>query len=373
MLEKKLIKGSDVVGLKRFIIDKVSEFADFCAFGLQNKYYKYLFNNELTHFEGINEPLSAEYKKQIKDVWEKRYNTKVDMRWFAHYAHCYGEESPLYIPDNIFHSIIEPYFNRDEYFRCMSNKNYFEKWLPNLKHVTTIVRNIKNTWYDSDFNFLTDEDVVEKLSVYTEIVVKQSVDSAGGAGVQFISDKITMEKLQEIKRSFKDDFIIQEVLTQHDCLNEIYPHSVNTIRIMTFNWHGKIHVLSSLLRMGVDGNRVDNMVSGGVNCAIGEDGSLCNKLYNAVGALFEGHPNSGSVEGKKIENFQAVVNCACQAHKYLPYMGLISWDFALSKNGEPVLVEFNIKPQGLDLHQRENGPIFGNMTLDVLDEVFKNK
>lgn len=361
------------MSLGRFIVDTGSKVSDFFAFGLQNKYYRYLFNKELAHFEGVNNPLSSEYQKKIDNLWKKRYNIKVDKRWFAHFTHCYGEESPYYIPDNIFHSIIEPYFNRDEYVRCMSNKNYFEKWLPNVKHVVTLVRNVKNVWYDSDFNVLTDKEVVDILAKYSEFVAKPSIDSAGGAGVQFIKEKMDVKNLAELKDSFTNDFVIQEVLKQHECLDEIYPYSVNTIRIMTFNWHGEIYVLSALLRMGVNGNRVDNMVSGGVNCAIRSDGTLCNKLYNAIGTLFEGHPNSGSMEGKKIENFQAIVETACTSHKQLPYMGIISWDFALNEDCEPVLVEFNIKPQGLDLHQRENGPLFGNLTVNVLDEVFAKR
>lgn len=361
------------MGLGRFIVDAGSKASDFFAFGMQNRYYRYLFNRELAHFEGANNPISAEYKKQIDDLWKKRYKIKVDKRWFAHFSHCFGEESPYYIPDNIFHSLIEPYFNRDEYFKCMANKNYFEKWLPNLKHVVTIIRNIKDVWYDTDFNVLTDKQVVEKLGQYSEVVAKPSIDSAGGAGVQFISEKIDEQKLAQLKNSFKNDFVIQEVFQQHECLNDIYPHSVNTIRLMTFNYKGEITVLSTLLRMGVNGKRVDNMVSGGVNCAIHADGTLSNKLYNAIGTLFEGHPNSGSLENRKIENFEAVVKAACDSHKQLPYMGIISWDFALNCDAEPVLVEFNMKPQGLDLHQRENGPIFGDMTISVLDEVFKNK
>lgn len=361
------------MGLVRLIVDTGSKVADWVAFGLQNKYYWYLFNRELAHFEGINNTLSAEYKKQIDALWKKRYNIKVDKRWFAHYTHCYGKETPYYIPDNVFHSIIEPYFNRDEYVRCISNKNYFEKWLPDLKHVVIVVRSVKNVWYDAEFNVLTDEQVVEKLSVYDEFVAKPSIDSAGGAGIQFIAEKMDVQKLQKLKASFTNDFVIQEVLKQHECLNKIYPYSVNTIRIMTLNWHGQIHVLSHILRMGVNGKRVDNMVSGGVNCSIRPDGTLCNRLFNSVGTLFEGHPNSGSMDDKKIENFQAIVDAACISHKQLPYMGIISWDFALNEDGEPVLVEFNMKPQSLDFHQRENGPLFGDMTVAVLDEIFSNR
>lgn len=43
------------------------------------------------------------------------------------------------------------------------------------------------------------------------------------------------------------------------------------------------------------------------------------------------------------------------------------------RKAEPVLIEFNVKPQGIDLHQRENGPLFGDMTVKVLDEVFAKR
>ena len=74
----------------------------------------------------------------------------------------------------------------------MVNKNYFEKWLPNVKHVITLIRNINNIWYDQDFNVLTPSNVVEKLSAYSEFVAKPAIDSAGGAGVRFVAEKMDL-------------------------------------------------------------------------------------------------------------------------------------------------------------------------------------
>lgn len=357
----------------RKIVDCGEKVSRFFAYDLQNKYYNFLFNRELNSFEGINDKLSKEYIKEIKDFWYKRYKTKVNLKWFAHYKHCFGEESVYYIPDNIFHSILEPYFNKDEYIKCMSNKNFFENWLPDLKHVNTIARNIKGIWYDSDYNKISIEQLLEILKRHSEIVVKPSVESAGGAGVKFISGIDSEEKIIDLEKKFSNDFLIQESFKQHKLLDDIYPHSVNTVRIMTFNFEGEVYTLSALLRMGANGNRVDNMVSGGVNCAISADGNLVNKLYNAVGKRFDGHPNTGSVEGKYVPNFKQVEKVAHSAHKKLPYMGIISWDFAIDEIAEPVLIEFNLKPQGLDLHQRENGPLFKGLTEKVLDKVFEVK
>lgn len=358
------------MSLFRKIVECGERISSFFAYDLQNKYYKFLFDKELNSFEGINDKLSDEYIREIKKFWHKRYKIKVDLKWFAHYKHCYGEESVYYIPDSVFHSIIEPFFNKDEYVKCMSNKNYFENWLPDLNHINTIARNIKGYWYDHNFNLISDDELLELLKNYKEIVVKPSVNSAGGAGVLFIPTIKTKKEIIKLCGEFKDDFIIQESFVQHEKLQEIYPYSVNTVRIMTLNLEGKIYTLSALLRMGANGNRVDNMVSGGVNCAINKDGTLVNKLYNAIGKKFDGHPNTGSVEGKSVPNFDLLERAAHDAHRKLPYMGIISWDFAINEQAQPVLIEFNLKPQGLDLHQRENGPLFKDLTQKILDMIF---
>ena len=51
---------------------------------------------------------------------------------------------------------------------------------------------------------------------------------------------------------------------------------------------------------------------------------------------------------------------------------MISRDFAIDEKGEPVLIEMGVSFGGLNFHQFCNGPVFGDMTEEVLDEFFKN-
>ena len=51
---------------------------------------------------------------------------------------------------------------------------------------------------------------------------------------------------------------------------------------------------------------------------------------------------------------------------------MISWDVTIGEDGRPILIEFNIAFGGLDVHQLPNGPIFGDLTHEVLDDVFQN-
>ena len=91
------------MGIFRKFVSMGKNLSDFFAYDLHNKYYFYFFNGHLKKFVGTDTPLSEECQKQIDDLWKNRYNIKVDKRWFAHFKHCYGVESPYYVPDNVFH------------------------------------------------------------------------------------------------------------------------------------------------------------------------------------------------------------------------------------------------------------------------------
>ena len=52
---------------------------------------------------------------------------------------------------------------------------------------------------------------------------------------------------------------------------------------------------------------------------------------------------------------------------------MASWDLAIDKNGEPVLIEVNLMYQGIGFLQINNGPLFGDYTEDILDRCIKRK
>lgn len=51
---------------------------------------------------------------------------------------------------------------------------------------------------------------------------------------------------------------------------------------------------------------------------------------------------------------------------------LASWDFSVDELGNPILIEVNMAFGELDFHQMTNGPIFKDLTQDVIKEVFKD-
>ena len=49
----------------------------------------------------------------------------------------------------------------------------------------------------------------------------------------------------------------------------------------------------------------------------------------------------------------------------------MSWDIAIDEDGNPVLIEANMRKGSVNFHQFNNGPLFGELTERVLNEIFE--
>jgi hypothetical protein len=101
-----------------------------------------------------------------------------------------------------------------------------------------------------------------------------------------------IDKLRSFLQAEK--YILQKTLLQHPELNRMNPHCVNTIRVITLTDGISPVVLSTVLRIGINKNIVDNISR--VNIAVGvkEDGILM-KYGDSVGyppINVTHHPNS---------------------------------------------------------------------------------
>ena len=86
-----------------------------------------------------------------------------------------------------------------------------------------------------------------------------------------------------------DQTLVEDVAIQNKVINDIYPLSVNTIRIVTLN---KV-VVAALLRIGNDGNVVDNFNHGGMVTTINiETGIIEYPAIDKSGNVFEVHPET---------------------------------------------------------------------------------
>lgn len=173
-------------------------------------------------------------------------------------------------------------------------------------------------------------------------------------------------------RNVSGDLVIQKGIIQSKTLSLLHQSSVNTIRHMSFmSKTGEVKILSSILRMGAGGSKVDNASSGGITTGIEADGRLKSVAYSVVGNKFNEHPSTHiKFSNIVVPNFDKTIDLVLKAHPKFPHFRLISWDIALGENDEPILLEANLCDGELDFHQLNNGPIFKEHTKEILNEVF---
>ena len=192
-----------------------------------------------------------------------------------------------------------------------------------------------------------------------EVVLKPTTGVGGGKDVQFLRRKELPAKLAPllVRGTVHDDWIVQRVVEQCLGLSELNADSVNTIRIITYrSFGGRVVHLSSVLRVGRTGSRVDNRESGGITCGI-DDGGL-NQVAHIKYDSYQSHPDSDlRFRGFAIPAWEEAVAACVSGHEAIPAMDLISWDISIDTSYCPTLIEFNTHQQGLEMHQLENGPL----------------
>jgi hypothetical protein len=140
-------------------------------------------------------------------------------------------------------------------------------------------------------------------------------------------------------------YIVQEGLVQHQSISAIYPHSINTFRVITECVNGEPRVLYALLRMGRGGKQVDNASSGGVYTKLDPlTGTLGDYAIANNRVVFKAHPDTNFVfKDSKMESWTEVKRFALVVAKKFREIKYIGWDIGLSPEG-PTIIEINKRP-----------------------------
>ena len=319
-------------------------------------------------------PLSEEQLKEIEACWGKYYKAGLyNPAWNAIYSSVTGKFDPYYVPQDLHYLFVERSKLERNYQIAFSDKNYLSLLFPTIKKPQTVVRKIKGFYYDESYNPITAETAREiiQANLRSGLVAKKSRESCAGRGVTFFTPQTTQTEINEVLNA-GNELQIQLCVHQHKALEKLNPTSVNTIRLMTVIVDGKAELLSGVVRIGNPGSRVDNFSRGGFCCGIREDGSLTEYGYQDNGTRHLVHPLGYRFADNVIPNYQSIVETVKRQHYYIPMLGLVSWDICVGEDGEAVLIEINIGEGQIDLHQYNNGPIYGELREKLLSQAFEN-
>ena len=316
-----------------------------------------------------NGTFTNEHKKKIREFYSPY--CKVDTTYHQVYFERTGVFSEKYLPADLYFNVVDEYFNDRFATKYFENKSLFKRFFVGIRQPEYVVAKRGGIYYDNNENVIGYETVKEIIANQDELFLKAAVQSCGGKGVSYISkEKGNMvEQFEEFNN--KNDLIVQKPIKQHKDMSAINESSVNTIRVISLLRKDEVKIYSIAVRAGQKGAKCDNASGGGVCIGVTEDGKLKKYGYEISGKRYEQHPTNDFVfEGHQLPSFEKVKDLVKKAHPLMPYFKLISWDICVCEDGEPILLEANLRKGSLDIHQYNNGPLFGDDTKEILDEVF---
>lgn len=320
------------------------------------------------------EPLTEEEMNILKETWKDIWDLGViHPDWYSIQKTKTGVFDPTIIGTDLHYYYTEFAKIDFDYLRGFLDKNYGDIILPCIKHPKVYLRKVHGVYRDENFKKVSIDAAVNKLlDIKAEgAVVKIATHSSGGKGVDFITADDTDKSIRE-KLSVHRDIVVQEIIKQHEKMQIMNPSSVNTLRIICIMLDGESIPLSTVVRIGKEGSKVDNFSSGGYACGVNADGTLKELAFDSSGNWFDAHSNGFIFKEGRIPNYEKVLEIVKQCHDYVSIFGVVSWDIAITEDGEPILIEYNVGQGQIDLHQYCNGPVYGEYREQIIKEVFNN-
>jgi len=320
--------------------------------------------------------LTPSQKREVDNYW-KRFGLKVDMNCHRVLTAVYGEFDVRYIPEDLFFTRIERGGIDHSMLRVYVDKNNYKKLYPKVKTPDIVLKAENGFFTNEEGEILTERKAIEYiLSGEGRFILKPSLLSGGGKRIETfeihnsIFKSTKKDDIGELLERSGKNFVIERMMEQYPEMGKFHPSSVNTVRTMTM-WDGNdTRALSSFMRFGNNGSYVDNFSSGGMICGIDKMGRLRRSAKDMDMNSYEVHPQTKErFAGFDVPRFGDIIEKARELHREMKYFSFASWDFAIDRDQNIIMIEVNLDGQGLFPHQMVNGPLFGEHTERILSSI----
>ena len=200
----------------------------------------------------------------------------------------------------------------------------------------------------------TPEDFRQFLQTHGTVILK-ATGAYQGNGIRKYSYTDAAAADELYPALIKEGCIVEECLRQHPQLAALNPATVNTLRISTITKNGEVHFVGACLKMGCGEGTVDNLVKGGIGCAVDvETGVVTSDGFGHDLRTYRAHPVSGiALKGMQLPLWDVVRATVRDAARFAEegFAGChwVGWDIAVTPTGAAV-IEGNWN-QGLNLIQ----------------------
>jgi len=249
------------------------------------------------------------------------------------------EQRATYVTRGVNNQIVK-LLNDPSYYHCVDDKTEFNRLYSDFIHRGWL--DMVNAGFEKFRSFMENRDRI----------ISKPAAATCGQGIELLSksDFTDLQQMYDHLRS-SGSGLIEDVIIQHPAVSAIYPHSVNTYRIVTVRRNGVANVVYAFIRIGNGGRFVDNINAGGMAAPIDlETGIIQYAAFDKDSNYYDTHPATGcAIAGYPLPYWQESLAMCLEATKIVPQLGYVGWDIAVSEDG-PQLIEGNHYP-GHDILQ----------------------
>lgn len=235
----------------------------------------------------------------------------------------------------------------NDYIKTMNNREFYDKFDNKV-----IFNELFSKYIKRDFVYLENnlDEFKKFVKKHAEFLVKPLSESCG-KGIE----KIKINENDDIDLLYQKlidngQLLVEEYVHQKTELNNLFPHSVNTIRLVTIRKNKPAKIVFRCIRIGNGKNVVDNFNHGGMYSIIDENGIISKPAIDKNGNIYKIHPvTNTNIEGFQIPFFKEACEMVIEASEVIKEVGYIGWDISITESG-PVMIEGNQLP-GYDLYQ----------------------
>jgi len=261
-------------------------------------------------------------------------------------------EKKDYITDQ--QMLMTSYIDR-EYANVLNNKVLFELAMGPFVHVPHNFAFIHQGIFISLDSKVHEFSDIRDILLRNKYLIVKPTNGVSGQGITLLHyngegflanghQKRWSDILKNILAS--DDVLICEYVQQSEFGKTFFPHTVNTVRMLTMrNPESRTSfIAAAALRIGGSCSiPVDNISAGGLVCGIDLKSGCLQKAAtgffgNGTFRWIEKHPDTGlRLEGITLEGWDIMCKKIQETADKFPYLPYIAWDVAMGQNGIVVI------------------------------------
>jgi len=316
----------------------------------------------------MNRYKNCTQKKNISQIKREIQVCKKHWKCYPHHYFMYDlyrrdmqltdDQLKDYIPHFYWYYLFLPHHRSSKFKILTSNKIITDQIFRSLKipQPETLFYILNGQIYSPEMVILTSDRIEKLLNTATlEKIFVKPAHGSGGYGIHIFhkTEKghyVTQQNVI-LNRDFlniiknKQDYIVQRGIKQDPEISEMYPGSINTMRIIVENNRGIVRIVCAVIRIGRGQSEVDNASSGGIFLTIDiNNGKLGDYAVSYNGERFEEHPDTHFIfKNFEISRWNEITRFILEAGGKMPFFTYLGWDIAMTADG-PLVIEINSNP-----------------------------